>query len=365
MFFDCEDGVEDSVGGIGAYGRKKETGAYHHDDARVRVRMTGLDIALLLSNDTLNGSSTCRNASHVGVQMRRMSQTFHCAEGWMQSVTEVGSFIADFVDRNAGGCRRVAVVEVVGEADACPCLQMTCSNSGGVDPHPETNSVDGADNIAVDLQCLPVVAVVDARLAGLLSEFVTQVLPQARQVPPVVASDESGGNGRSMGVASSSKVRNRIIRAVVAVPKLTLRLPADPNACSSAAHAALITSVRNGTSPVGWAPREAPEELSPALVLEIESATVAVAVGGPKIPTATLECTRIACQMLLVCSDGNRGDGGGDLVGLYFLEASRVDTPLKVEYGLADDMRKAGNLGAARPGDADLKFLHTWEPNDG
>lgn len=365
VFYDCEDGVEDGVGGNGAYGRNKETGTDHHDDAKVRVRMTGLDITLLLSNGTLNGSSNCASASHIGVQMRRISQTLHFSEGWMQSVTEVGTFIADFADRDAGGCRRVPVVEVFGAAGASPCLQMTCSSGGGVDTDAENTSVNGAGGIAVDLQCLPVAAVVDTRLVGLLCEFITQVLPQAGQVQPVVSTDDGGGNGRSMDVASSGKVRDRRIRVVVAVPKLTVRFPADPGACSSAAYTALISSVQNGTSPVGWAPREAPEQLSPALVLEIESATVTVAVGAPKTPTATLDCTRIACQMLLVCSNGNSSDEGGDLMGLYFLEASRVDTPLKVEYGLAEDMGKAGNLGAARPADADLKFLHTWEPNDG
>lgn len=360
MFYDCVEGSDDDVGGGGARGRQNGTRSDRRNSAKVRVRMTGLDITLLLAKEPTGRLRDAVSSTYVRVQVRRISQTLHCAGGWMHSTAELGTFVADFGDENARPLQCVRVVEVLGAASASPSIRITCST--GKDGRDGTGHVDERD-VVVDVQCLAVAATLNARLAGLLGEFIAQSQP-----PPTQPVDGGCGSGeKSRYAASNSKASDRCFLMAVAVPKLTMRLPADPSACSSVAHGALIRSVHNDTSPVGWAPREALGEVAPGLVLEVEGAVVKMAFGSRRTPEATLECTRMICQMLLVHGDGARDGARGNLMGLYFLEASRsaAEAPLKVEYGLAENIRKAGKLGVERHADADLKFLHTWEPNDG
>lgn len=357
VFYDCEDTTDDGTGRGGHSGAEADR---LQNSAKVRVRMTGLDVTLLLAEEAGGRSHSGSDASFVRLQMRRMIQTLHSAETWNRSVAEVGTFVADFT---SGHRRPVRVLEVSGADDSCPCIEANCTT--GVTDSEDMDHGDG--RVSVDVRCLPVAAIMDARLVGLLGGFIAQ----STMTRPVVDDGGCGGHSNhiSTGVASRNKLAgDRNIHVAVSAPKLAVRLPADPSACSSMAHVALIDSVRNGTSPVGWTLRETGgEAAAPALVLEVEGATVTSCFGSPTTPTVTLECTRVACEMLLVCSGGGRGIRDGEAIGLYFLEASRSgsEAPLKVEYGLAEAVGKAGRLGVARPASADLKFLHTWEPNDG
>lgn len=364
VFYDCEEGSDD-VGGGG------DARPDRHGSMKFRVRMAGLDVNLLLAQESMTPprSSDSPSAS-LRFQMRRMSQTLLCEGKWMQSVAEVGTFVADWSGGSARDGRCVRVVEVVGAADASPSVQISCTagaETTGTEIRRETDPVDG-EQVSLTIDCLPVAAVLDPGLVRCLSNFVAQVRP------PVGGKDAGGGNGQSMPVPSGGSVRDPRVVVALSMPELTVRIPADASACSSDAHAALVSSVRNGTSPVGWAHRrEHADEVAPMLVLQVEGVVVRMASGSSRPQETVLECTRVACQLLLLlgsdrADDGSDGDGGVDgLIGLYFLEASRSSggAPLKVEYGLVKDVRNPGQVDLARPGDTDLKFLHTWEPNDG
>lgn len=359
VFYDCEEGSDDVGGGRGARPDR-------HGSRKFRVRMTGLDVTLLLAQESMDPlrSSGSPTAS-LRFQMRRMSQTLLCNGKWMQSVAEVGTFVADWSDGNAQDGRRVRVVEVISAADASPSVQISFTAGAetvGADTRGETYPVDG-EEVELTIGFLPVAAVLDPGLVHSLSDFF------ARVRPPVDGTDGGRGdwNGQGMPVPSGSSVREPRVVVAVSVPELTIRIPADASACSSDAHTALVSSVQTGTSPVGWAPREElADEVAPMLVLEVEGVAVRIAFGSRPQETA-LECTRVACQLLLLGSDRADDDGGEGLIGLYFLEAScsSAGAPLKVEYGLAKDIRKARQVDLAWPRDADLNFLHTWEPIDG
>lgn len=330
---------------------------------KFRVRMTGLDVTLLLAQDSMNTlrSSGSPSAS-LRFQLSRISQTLLCDGKWMQSVAEIGTFVADWSSGKARDGQYVRVVEVVSAADASPSVQISGTARAGT--RRETDPVDG-EEVSLTVDCLPVAAVVDPGLVLCLINF-------CAGVRPLVGGNGGGdgnGNGPGTPVPSGNSVREPRVVVAVTVPELTVRIPADASACSSDAHTALVSSVQSGTSPVGWAPREefADEVAAPMLVLQVEGVAVRMAFGSSPLQETSLECSRVACQLLLLCSD-RAGDGAGEgLIGLYFLEASRssAGAPLKVEYGLAKDIRKAGQVDLARPGDADLKFLHTWEPSDG
>lgn len=359
VFYDCEQASDDGSGG-------GEARSDRHSSMKFRVRLTGLDITLVLAEasvGSLVGGSV--SARYVRFQMRRMGQTLHRAGRLMQGVAEVGTFVADWNDGNIRDGQCLRVVEVLGASDASPAVQVTCTT--GAESRGEIDRNDG-EEVTLSVDCLQVATVVDPGLVISLSDFLAQVQLQVRPTPPVVGTDGSCGNGQGVAVPSSSSARNPRIVVTVALPGLTVRVPADTGACSSDAHAALMNSVQNGTSPVGWTRREAvAEDMAPTIVLEVADVVVRCAFGSPTPPEITLQCTRMACQMLLVCGDGDTDDGSGGLIGLYFLEASRssAEAPLNVEWGLAKDMRKVEQLDLARPGDADLNFLHTWEPNDG
>lgn len=356
VFYDCEEGNNDISGGGGA--RSDRRGSM-----KCRVRMTGLDVTLLLTQESMDALRSSDNPSaSLRFQMRRMSQTLLCDGKWMQSVAEVGTFVVDWSGRNVRDGRCVRVVEVFSAADASPCVQISCtagSETAEAEIRCELDRIDG-EEVSLTMDCLPVAAVLDPGLVHCLGDFFAQVRPR------VDGKDGGGGKCRGMPVPSGSTVREPRVVVAIAVPELTVRIPADASACSSDAHTALVSSIQNGTSPVGWAPREElADEVAPMLVVQVEGVAVRIAFGSSRPQATALECTRVACQLLLLGSD--RDGGGESLIGLYFLEASRssAGTPLKLEYGLAKDIRKAGQLDLARPGDADLKFLHTWEPNDG
>lgn len=373
VFYDCEEETADSSGAGGALVGDSRTQA-DHGSVKVRVRMTGVDVTLLLDKDTDLSSHSNGSASCVRFQMRRASHSIDRTGGRMNSAAEIGTFAADWSDAYTRDTPCVRVLEMVGAADSSPCIRLT-SSSEALKSRAETDRVDG-EEVVVAVECLPVVAVLDVRLAAFLADFESKIKLQVRrtqQVEGIDTNDKSDGNGRLTHAAASRNVNSqRRISVSVSLPKVTLRLPADPGACSSAAYSALISSVESGTSPVGWTRGDAPGggggagEAAPALVVEIERAVVRVATGSPSTQETTLECARVACQMLLVCGDGN-GSRSGDTIGLYFLEASGpfTEAPLKVEYGLMSKIGNARRLGVARPADAELNFLHTWEPNDG
>lgn len=358
VFYDCEEGSNGVGEGSGARSDR-------HGSMKFRVRMTGLDVTLLLAQGSVGSlKSSSSPIASLRFQMRRMNQTLLCDGRWMQSAAEVGTFVADWNGGIERDGRCVRVVEVLSVADASPSVQISCTagteTTVGAKTQHETDRV-GEEEFSFTMDCLPVAMVLDPGLVHCLGSFFAQIRLA------VDGQDGGGRNGHGMPVPSGS-VRERCVVVAVTVPELTVRIPADASACSSDAHTALVSSVQNGTSPVGWAPREElADEVAPMLVLQVEGMAIRIAL-GTSIPQETaLECTRVACQLLLLGGD-RAGDGVGEgLIGLYFLEASRSSAGalLKMEYGLAKDIRKAGQLDLARPGDADLNFLHTWEPNDG
>ena len=376
VFYDCEEGAADITGAGGALVGDTRTQT-DHGSVKVRVRMTGVDVTLLTDKHTGPSSRSRGSASSVRFQMRRASHTFHRAGGRINSAAEIGTFAADWSDANARDTPCVRVLEVVGAVDSAPCIRLA-SNGETREARAETDRGDG-EEIVVDVECRPVVAVLDVRLAAFLAEFESKIRLQVRRTQQVDGTGSSDGKSRLKPTAAASRDVDieRRISVSVSLPKATLRLPADPSACSSPAYSALISSVESGTSPVGWIRRDAPGggggggggggKAAPALIIEIDRAVVRVATGSPTTQETTLECARVACQMLLVCGDGGNGSKSGDTIGLYFLEASGPSTeaPLKVEYGLANNVGNARRLRVARPADAELNFLHTWEPNDG
>lgn len=360
VFYDCEEGSDDGMEGGGA--RPDRRGSM-----KFRVRMTGLDVTLSLARGAVSAPERGSDAGEdcVRLQMRHMSQTLHIAGSRVQSVAEIGTFVADWND-GSGSC--VRVVEVLEAAGASPSVQVSYSTAEGRDPRADNGREDGED-VGLDVVTLPLAVILDPRLVGSVSDFLARVQPHVQPIQPVDDIDlTSGVHGHGRSAPSGGDARDPRVVITVGVPKLTVRVPADSSACSSDAHAALISSVQDGTSPVGWTPREMlAGEVAPMLVLEVEGVAVRLAFGSPTTQETALECTRVASQMLLAFGDGSEHDGGVAVMGLYFLEASRSDAeaPLKVDFGLAKDIRKAGQLDLARPGDADLNFLHTWEPNDG
>ena len=358
VFYDCEEGSDDVSGGNG-------TRSDRHGSMKFRVRMTGLDVTLLLAQESMGllGGSGSPSAS-LCFQMRQMSQALLYDGKCIQSVAEVGTFVADWRGGNARHGQCVRVVEVVSAADATPSVQISCT-AGAETAEAETNRKTdpvGGEEVSLTIGCLPVAAVLDPGLVHSLSNFFEHV----RQ--PVDSINGWDGNSQGMPVSSGGSGREPRVVATLSVPELTFRIPADAGACSSDAHTALVSSVHKGTSPVGWAPRkEFAHEVAPMLVLELEGVAVRIGFGSSRPQETAVECTRVACQLLLRGSNCADDGGGEGLIGLYFLEAScsSAGAPLKVEYGLARDIRKAGQEDLTRPGDADLKFLHTWEPNDG
>ncbi|CAM9374638.1 unnamed protein product [Scytosiphon promiscuus] len=361
VFYDCEEGSDDGLEGGGARSDRRGT-------IKFRVRMTGLDVTVALAPGSMGETERHGESENcVRLHMRHMSQTLHSAGGSAQSVAEIGTFAADWND-GRGSC--VRVVEVLEAAGASPAVQMSVTTGGGAEARGDKSRED-VEDVRLDFVMLPLAVILDPRLVKSVSHFAAYVQTHVRPPQPVDDVDLKGeGHGRDRGVPSpsSGNVRDPCVVMTASVPKLTVRVPADPGACSSDAHAALISSVQDGTSPVGWTPRELlAGDVVPMLVLEVEGVAARLAFGSPTTQETTLQCTRVACQMLLALGDGSAGDGKVVAMGLYFLEASRsaAEVPLKVDYGLAKDIRNAGQLDLARPGDADLNFLHTWEPNDG
>lgn len=354
VFYDCEEGNDVSGGGEGPSDRR--------GSMKFRVRMAGLDVTLLFAQESMDSlRSSDSSSASLRIQMRQMSQTLLAGGKWTQSVAEVGTFVAEWSGGNARDGRCVRVVEVF-SADVSPSVQISCTAGAETTGTERQREVDRGveDGVSLSMDCLPVAAVLDPELVHCLGNFFAQTRP------PAGSKDGGGGNGEGLSVPSGS-TREMCVAVAVNVSELTVRIPADASACSSDAHAALVSSVEDGTSPVGWANREEFTDEAPMLVLQVEDVAVRIASGSSRPQETTLECTRVACQLLLLGRDCAGAGGGKGRIGLYFLEASRssAGTPLKVEYGLAKDIRKADQLDLARPGDADLKFLHTWEPNDG
>ncbi len=352
VFFDCEEGSDDGIGGLA-----RSDG---HGSSKFRVRMTGLDVTLLLAQectDVLKGSGA---SASVHLQARRMSQTWLCDGKRVQVVAEVGTFVTDWRDGNFRDGRGLRVMEVLQAADASPSVEI--SYIAGAEPRRE---VDGED-IALAIDSLPVAVVLDPGMVNSLINFFGQIQRQVHSLQPAEGTD--GRNSQGRAGPSTSGVRDSRVVVAITLPELSVRVPADSSAFSSDAYAALVSSVQNGTSPVGWAAREEiAEEVAPMLVLQVDGVAIRLALGSSKPQETALECAQVACQLLLPGVSSARDDGSGGLIGLYFLQASRssAEVPLKLEYGLAKDVRKAGQVNLARPGDADLNFLHTWEPNDG
>lgn len=359
VFYDCVEGSVDESGERGVRRRRSGAGVDGLESAKIRVRMAGLDVTLLLDNEPREPSSSGCSGRYIRFQTRHVSQTLQYAGGVAQSVAEVGTFVVDCSDGSAHQTpRALRVLEVLVGTDGSPCIQIT--GSGSVRGSQAGAGHVGDGGITVDVESLPLAAVLDVHVAVFVTEFLSQVklqAPSPHSVGVVDERDESTGNPRSDCVVSSS----RHIAVTAAIPKLTVRFPADPSSCSSVAHAALVTSVEDGTSPVGWAPRRPLGDVAPpALVLEIDDIMLKIEDGPEKMLKATLECSKLICEMILISNDG-------ELMGLYFLEAcySVTEGPLKVEYGLAENIGNRRKLDVIRSADAGLKFLHTWEPNDG
>lgn len=376
MFFDCVDGQEDSIGTPGTVQAPQMIGSGDRDTARVRVRIAGLDVTLVVPKEYVDpenlgsrvtqqvetfasSSSDSGAASGFYLKMRRVSQVAHSHGTRLQSVVEVGTLVVDFADGSATLHRPVRLLAVVDEADASACLNVTFCSGGASDDPGESGRV-GEAGISVDVECLPIEIAVHMHPLALMKDFLAQALPQAH----------SSGSGQATGVTAGRNLSHRQFKVAGAIPTISVRLPARQSACFSEAYSALVKSVTNCTSPVGWERREAVEEAAPALVLGIEGAVVNHAVAQAGGAVTTLECVRVRCQMLLRCDVGESERDGVHNIGLYFLEAfrppgSHSEEPLKVEYGHSEDLGKVGRFGMARPNDADLNFLHTWEPSDG
>lgn len=354
IFFDCEEGSDDDVGGAGA-------GSDGHGSMKFRVRMTGLDVTLVLAEEPTLVPKNSGASTSVRFQARRMSQTWLCDGKWVHSVAEVGTIVTDWNDGSTRDGRYLRVVEVLKAADASPSVEI--SYTAGAQTRSEVNPVYGED-VALTVTCLPVAAVLDPRMVNSLSNFFAQI-----KVRPMQTVDGTNGrNSQTRAEPSTSSVRDSRVVVTLTLPELTVRIPADVSSLSSDAYAALVSSIQNDTSPVGWAQREEiAEDMAPMLVLQVEGVAIRIAFGSSTPQETALECERVACRLLLPGDNVARDDGIGSPIGLYFLEASRssAEMPLKLEYGLAKDIRTAGQLNLARPGDADLNFLHTWEPNDG
>lgn len=374
IFFDCFDGSEDAREG------PKDAESDDRDSAKIRVRIGGLDVTLLLPEvplssrhqqteaPSMEAGASNKRTCRVHVQMKRMSQTVHRAGSWIRSVAEVGTCVADYYDVGAGVMRTLRVMEMFCEAGSPSSIKATCS-SGAAAAAPG-RAVVSDEGLTVHVQCLPIAAVVHTRMLISINEFIARAVPQVRSAQTVFETRTSGGGVRSIGAATPKTRSNKHLRMVAVIPKINVRVASHPCVCSSEAYAALVRSVQNGTSPVGWTATEALKEAAPSLVVKIKGVVIEHTAGQASSPTYMVECTKVQCQMLLPFRACDSESGSADHVGLYFLEAfqspcSLPEAPLKVEYGLAEDITKAGRLGVARPGDADLKFLHTWEPNDG
>lgn len=351
VFFDCEEGSDDGIGGVA-----RSNG---HGSSKFRVRMTGLDVTLLLaqtSTDVLRGSGA---SASVHFQARRMSQTWLCDGKCVQLVAEVGTFVTDWNDGNTRDGRGLRVMEVQA-VDASPSVEISYTARA------ESRRDGDGEDIALTVDSLPVAAVLDPGMVNSLSNFFGQIQRQVRPLQP--AEGTNGRNTQGRAVPSTSSVHDSHVVVAITLPELTVRVPADSSAFSSDAYAALVSSVQNGTSPVGWAAREEiAGEMAPMLVLQVDGVAIRLTLGSSRPQETALECAQVACQLLLPGVRGAREDGSRGLIGLFFLQASRssAEVPLKLEYGLVKDIKEEGQLNLARPGDADLNFLHTWEPNDG
>lgn len=364
IFFDCEEGSDYDIGG-GGETRAKENGAEveKRDSVKARVRITGLDVTLILGDESVHRPGAGGNVSCISLQARRISQTLDFMGTSMLSISEIGTFVIDFDNGSLALGGRARVVDMMGPANATPCVRIRCSTQIGAGSSPNGNDADG---VMVDVQCPPVAVILDKQLVTRLAEFATKV--QARRKISIDDEDDGGDESdRSAGTTRRGEGRDSSVAMTVAVPNLTLRVQAERNACSSDAHTALIRSVQNGTSAVGWASQGSTGSEAPALVLEMEGVVVKTNTAHGSGPEAALECSRVTCEMILACSGTVGGAGESNVFGLCFMEASRsVDgTPLKAEYGPLQQMRKGQKLGVARSANADLNFLHTWEPSDG
>lgn len=377
LFFDCVDGSEDP-GERSKYAEPQEC-----DTTKVRVRVAGLDVTLCLSEAPLSSREIERRevpymevemgndtvARRLHVQLRRMTKTVHHVGSRIDAVAEIGTCVADYYDTDLGTKQPLRVAEVLCEAQALPSLKVTCSNGPRTSAPRRAVETDEV-NISVDVQCLPVAAVIHSRMLGFITKFLECAAPR---VQPVESISEKTAHGGSINAATPGKESDKCVRVTVSISRIDLRLPSHPCVCSSEAYAALVQSVHNGASPVGWTVTEVPEVLrdqAPLLVVEIEGAVIEHTTRRASSPTCTVECTKLRCQMALPLSDSDSEAAGASLMELHFLEAvqppgSPFNVPLKVEYGLAEDIVKAGRLEVVRPGDANLKFLHTWEPNEG
>lgn len=374
LFFDCVDGSEDAGEG------PKDAEAKDRDTVKVRVRIAGLDITLLLAEVPLSlrhqrreapsievGASNKR-ACRIHVQMRRMSQNVHRVGRWVESVAEVGTCVADYFDVGAGMMRPLRVMEMICEAGSPSSLKVTFS-TGAATAAPD-RAIATDEDLTVRFECAPIEAVVHTRMLSCIHDFIARTVPQVQSAEFGVGNRTSGSAERSVGAEIPRMKSDRQLRVVAVFPKINVRVASHVCVCSSEAYAALVRSVQNGTSPVGWTATEALEEEAPYLVIEIKGAVIEHTAGQANSPTYTVECTEVRCRMLLPFRARGSESGGADHVGLYFLEAIQASrslsgAPLKVEYGLTNNIRRTGRLGVARPGDANLKFLHTWEPNDG
>lgn len=385
LFFDCMDGTEEE----GTGSRPVRANANDVDTAKVRLRVAGLDMTLLLSEDQsdvripdsrpacqrdaagVTSSSSCIS-SRLHVQMRHMVETLHRSKNRIHSLGEVGSLSGDFISEIHETRHSVRLFEVVDEAGASPSVQIMCSGKSDsltlTDPG-HTEHV----NLSVDVQCSSVTAVIDTAAMSRVSDFVHRALPQDSFAE---VDARINGDGCSDGKTVTAKVRRskdgHHVGVVVSIPKITVQVPASPDACCSEAYSALVNSVRSGVSPVGWQQMETSEVGSPALILEVEDVVASRESSLPDVaPASIVECSRVRCQMVLPYDTGVDGNRKYDRIGLFFLEGYRspdsaTGAPLKVEYGPAT----IGGKRSVRPdlteaANVELNFLHTWEPNDG
>lgn len=375
VFYDCvEADIDHDSGGGGGNAHPP----HGQGSAKFRLRMSGFDLTLMLGEGT---TSNDPSVNRICFQARRLIHVLHHSGTLKQYSADIGTFVADATDGSAAiGCVRMLEIGVVDTTDVSipvewsPCIQVKCSrgSSKGADSR-GSDRVTKGDLTSVDIQCLPVAAVINAKWIGMLSEFVAQSHPKTcrsrdgSSQPKDVSGTESDRTPLTPAVNAEDTVGvdDYCVTLSVSVPNVLVRLPADPAACSSVAYTALITSIRNGCSPVGWTRRDSMEG-APALMVEVQDMVLTSCFGSPGVPLGSLECSKVACEIILNDSEDMAGVAG--VMGLYFLEASRSDpeTPVKVEYGCPEDMGRTRKSGAARrAGVGDLEFLHTWEPNDG
>lgn len=381
MFFDCVDESEKTEWDVAD--DSPAEGESDGDSTNVRIRIAGIDVMLSTlgeqgdrrratpagerSEIAGNNASGDYSTSQIVLQMRHMVQTVRCVGSRIECAGEVANMRCDFIDGSSSNSRAVRLFQVMDEVGATPCFQVVYSTSTRPPASTPFGEVGRTEelNPLIDIQCVSVSAAVHNDAIALMSDFLRRAVPQERPAQTNSREDQDGTPSRQfVSCTSQKRTRTQRGRVSVKIPKIVVRVPALAETCSSEAYLALVSSVRNNMSPVGWERKERLEQVTPELVLEIEeiNALKLLASAGP--PSFTLECSRVRCQMML--PSRTKPD---ECLGLYFLDAHRptdvpVGDPLRLEFGPSTDVRTGGKPGARHSAEIDLKFLHTWEPND-